>query len=80
MGQAVEECGRHLGVSEDGGPFAEAYHKGEFPHSLGPERPFKLIEAKGRKQSGPTSRAETSEWQSQNFRISSNYALVGEKI
>jgi hypothetical protein len=24
VGQAVEECGRHLGVAEDGGPFAEA--------------------------------------------------------
>jgi hypothetical protein len=24
VGQAVEECGRHLGVSKDSGPFAEA--------------------------------------------------------
>ncbi len=24
VGQAVEECGRHLGVPKDGGPFAEA--------------------------------------------------------
>lgn len=24
VGQAVEKCGRHLGVPKDGGPFAEA--------------------------------------------------------
>jgi hypothetical protein len=24
VGQAVEECGRHLGITEDCGPFAEA--------------------------------------------------------
>jgi hypothetical protein len=29
MGQAVEECGRHLGIAEDGGPFAEAQFRGD---------------------------------------------------
>ena len=29
MGQTVEECGRHLGVAEDSGPFAEAQVRGD---------------------------------------------------
>jgi hypothetical protein len=29
VGQAIEECGGHLGVPKDGGPFAEAQVRGD---------------------------------------------------
>jgi hypothetical protein len=29
VGQAIEECGCHLGVPKDGGPFAEAQVRGD---------------------------------------------------
>jgi len=29
VGQAVEECGRHFGITEDRGPFAEAQVSGD---------------------------------------------------
>ena len=29
VGQAVEECGRHFGIAEDGGPFATAQVRGD---------------------------------------------------
>ena len=29
VGQAVQECGRHLGIAEDRGPFADAQIRGD---------------------------------------------------